>query len=76
MDEEVESVLLDIAVDDGPFIQEEYHRAKQSLTEGKASEEDGITAEALKRCNLDEIVLDFCNEAHMKHFKPGQWSIL
>ena len=75
-DKEVEAVLLDITIDDGPFTQEEYHRDKQSLTEGKASGEDGITAETLKRCNLDEIVLDFCKEAHMKHFKLDQWSIL
>ena len=47
------------------FTQEEYHRA---LTEGKASGEDDITIETLKQCNLDEIFLDFCNEAHMKHF--------
>ena len=65
-----------IELDNGSFTQDEYNRAKLSLTEGKASGEDGIIAEALKWCNPDEIVLDFCIEAHMKHFKPDQWSIL
>ena len=59
-----------------PFTQEEYHIAKQSLTQGKAIGEDDITAETLKRCNFDEIILDFCNEAHMKYFKPDQSSVL
>ena len=43
-DEEIEAVLLDIAIDDGPFTREEYHRA-----EGKDSGEDSSHAGALKK---------------------------
>ncbi len=41
----------------------EYVKAKKALTEGKASGEDGITPEILKRCNMDDIILECCNIA-------------
>ena len=64
---------LDINTD--PFTLEEYRMAKSSIKEGKACGDDQIPPEVLKRCDLDHIVLDFCNNALMKGEKPEQWSI-
>ena len=43
--------------------------------EGKASGEDSIPPEVLKRCDLNDIVLDFCNDALLEGKKPSQWSV-
>lgn len=51
-------------------------KVKDSLSEGKASGEDGIPPEVLKRCDLDDIVLDFCNMALVEEDTPRQWSVL
>ncbi len=51
-------------------------KAKKALTEGKACGEDSITPEILKRCNLDDIILEFCNIALSSGDEaPEQWSI-
>ena len=75
-DEEIAPILegLDIKVE--PFSQEEYEKAKKSLVEGKSCGEDNIPPEVLKRCNVKDIVLDFCNDTLLKGKKPSQWSIL
>ena len=45
--------------------------------EGKTSGEDNIPPEVLKRCDLDNIVMNFCNDALLEGKKPrSQWSIL
>ena len=61
---------------DGPFGEEEYLKAKKTLTEGIACGEDGITPEILKRCDLDSIVLEFCNIALSDDQAPDQLSII
>ena len=40
--------------------------------------DDGIPPEVvkIKRCNLDNIILDFCNSTLIDKRKPEQWSIL
>ena len=45
------------------------------LVEGKACGADGIPAEVIKRANIDEIVLSFCNEALSSNKIPDQWKI-
>ena len=74
-DKEIDPIndTLDISTD--PFTLEEYRTAKLSIKEGKACGDDKIAPEVLKRCDLDHIVLDFCNNALMKGEKPEQWSI-
>ena len=62
-DEEIAPILEGLNIKVGPFSVEEYEKAKKSLVEGKASGEDSIPPEVLKRCDLDDIVLDFCNDA-------------
>ena len=37
---------------------------------------DCIPPEVLKRCNLDDIILEFCNQTLLHGKKPEQWSIL
>ena len=44
--------------------------------EGKTSGEDNIPPEVLKRCDLDDIVLGFCNDALLEGKTPSQCSIL
>ncbi|KAI8519241.1 hypothetical protein Bbelb_024980 [Branchiostoma belcheri] len=69
--------LAELDIKDGPFEQGEYEKAKKSLVEGKASGEDGIPPEVLKRCGgLDRIILDFCNRVLTRGEKPEQWSLL
>ena len=53
---------------------DEYRKAKSSIKEGKAWGDDNIAPEVLKQCDLDQIVLDFCNNALLKGEKPDQWS--
>ena len=59
-----------------PFDQEEYDAAKKVITEGKSPGEDDIPPEVLKRCDLDEVILSFCNDALINGRKPDQWSLL
>ena len=75
-DEEIAPILEGLDIKVGPFSLEWYEKAKKSLVEGKSCGEDNIPPEVLKRCNLDDIVLDFCNGALLKGKKPSQWSIL
>ncbi|MEE8288342.1 MAG: reverse transcriptase domain-containing protein [Nitrosomonadaceae bacterium] len=74
--EEIETVLSDVDIKEGPFTKDEYNKVKESLTEGKACGEDGIPPEVLKRCDLDDIILDFCNKALIDEEIPRQWTIL
>ncbi|XP_072022739.1 uncharacterized protein [Amphiura filiformis] len=75
-EEEITPILDELDIKVGPFDKEEYEDAKASLVEGKSCGEDNIPPEVLKRCNLDDIVLGFCNDALIKGKKPDQWSIL
>ena len=45
------------------FNHEECEEATKSLAESKCSGEDNIPPEVFIRCDLDDIVLDICNEA-------------
>ena len=71
--DEVTQVLQGLSISDSPFTAEEYRKAKKSLVEGKASGPDGIPPEVLKRCDLDEIILQYANKL-LEGDKPDQWS--
>ena len=73
--EKVEAIIENLDIDDGDFEMEEYKKAKKKCKEGKKAGEDGIVAEILKRCDFDEIMLDFCNRCHRGEEKPELWSI-
>ena len=58
------------------FDEEEYESAKKVITEEKNPGEDGIPPEVLKRWQLDDIIIKFCNDALLPGRKPAQWSTL
>ncbi|MCP4493478.1 MAG: hypothetical protein GY820_40160, partial [Gammaproteobacteria bacterium] len=59
-----------------PFTKEELVEAKKKIKEGKAFGEDGIAPEVLKRVELDDIILEFCNNALSDGDIPEQWKHL
>ena len=56
--------------------QEEYEKAKKLLVEGKSCGRRWYTTWGLKRCDMDAIILSFCNNALVNGEKPSQWSVL
>ena len=75
IDEEIEPIFHNLDINSEPFTLAEYKTAKAVIKEAKACGDDGIAPEVLKRCDLDEIILDFCNNALLHGKKPDQWSI-
>ena len=59
----------------GPFTMEELSDAKKQLVEGKACGEDGITAEILKRVDVDRIILSFFSTACRRRRQKDQLRI-
>ncbi|KAL5271007.1 hypothetical protein ACHWQZ_G001606 [Mnemiopsis leidyi] len=62
-------------IDINPFTPEELAQAKTQIVEGKAFGDDGISPEVMKRVDLDEIILKFCNDALTKGEIPDQWKL-
>ena len=69
-------VFEELPIRTDAFDDEEYMKAKKSIKEGRSYGEDGIPPEVIKRCNIDEVILHFCNQALLNRQKPNQWSIL
>ena len=74
-DEEIPTILHNLGIKEGAFTQEEYQRAKKAIVEAKACGEDGVSPEVLKRCQVNDIILEFYNTALLHHKKPSQWSL-
>ena len=66
-------VLHNLHISEDPFTIEEYRKVKILLIEGKASGPDGIPPEVFKRCDIDEIILNYSNKS-LDGDKPDQWS--
>ena len=62
-------------IDTNPFTLEELRLAKKQIVEGKAYGDDCISPEVLKRVDIDDIVLKFCNDALSEGKIPEQWKI-
>ena len=74
--EEIDPVLKDLDICDGPFTMQEFKKAKQQLQLGKSAGPDQIPPEVLKLCNLDNILLDMCNSSLMDRDMADQWSLM
>lgn len=59
-------------MDDGSFILRELPRAKTTVGVGKRAGPDGIPPEAPRNCDLDDIILGFCNLALMQNRQPDK----
>ena len=55
------------------FDKDELLKAKKQIVEGKAFGDDGIPPEVMKRIDLDDIILDFCNTALCDGDIPEHW---
>ncbi|KAJ4947922.1 hypothetical protein JOQ06_009951, partial [Pogonophryne albipinna] len=64
-----------LPIDDGPFTASELARAKSTVREGKSAGPDGIPPEVFKYCDLDDLILDFCNLALLHNMQPDIWSL-
>ena len=68
-------MFKELEISTEPFTPKELQLAKERITEGKAYGEDGISPEVMKRCDFDEIILGFCNQALNDGVAPEQWRI-
>ena len=59
--------------DTGPFTKFGLVTARRQIKEGKASGEDGISPEVMKRVDLDDITLKFYNDPLCGGDLPDQW---
>ena len=75
-DEPITQVLPQLEIKRRPFDINEYKRTKDTIKEGKSCVMDEIRPEVLKRCDLEAIVLQFCNRELIYKAKPRQWSLL
>ncbi len=48
-------------IETGDFTVAELEEARSKISEGKAGGDDGIMPEVLKRVDMNEIILKFCN---------------
>ena len=73
-EEDLAKVLNDIHINDDDFTLDELKVAKYNLREGNTSGPDNIRPEVLKRCDLDDILLEFANKLLNDNINPDQWS--
>ena len=60
-------------IEDGPFTIDEL--AKKQIVEGKAYGDDSISPEVMKRVDIDDVILKFCNDALCDGLIPDQWKL-
>ena len=73
--ENIPLVLENLEINDGPFTNNELQAAKKKLKNRKSPGPDGIPPEVIKCCNLDDVILYFCNKALIDGLRPSQWSL-
>ena len=74
-EENIQVFLKHLNINDGPFTASELARAKSTVREGKSAGPDGIPPEVLKNCDLDDLILEFCNLALLHNKQPETWSL-
>ena len=73
-EEEITTVLHQLNIKTGPFTVKEYQAVKRKLKEDKTLGSDGISTEALKSCDFDDIVVKYAIKLLIDQEKPDQWS--
>ena len=73
-EEEITTVLHQLNINTGPFTVKEYQAVKRKLKEDKTLGSDGISTEALKHCDFDDIIVKYANKLLIDQEKPDQWS--
>ena len=73
-DSDLDKVLYELQIEDGDFTKLELKAAIKRLRDGKQSGPDNIPPEVLKRCELENIILEFANRLLNEEVKPKQWS--
>ena len=68
---EITNVVDNLHYKTGPFDIDELKTAKCRIAEGKAAGPDEIPPEVYKRCDLDNIILDYANNLVMNNHKPN-----
>ena len=64
-----------LKIDTGPFSFEELQLSKKQIVEGKAHSDDSISPEVMKRTDIDDIIVKFCNDASCDGQIPDQWKL-
>ena len=62
-------------IKDGPFTIKEISLARKQIVEGKAYGDDSISPEVMKRVDIDDVILKFCNDALCDGLIPDQWKL-
>ena len=65
----------ELDIETGPFTHEKLQNAKKKIKESKVHGEHGVAPGVLMRCDFDEIILGFCNQALEDGLAPDQWRI-
>lgn len=74
-DEDIQQlVYAELPIRTDPFVVYELLVAINQLKNGKACGEDGIPAEVIKYCNIQDIILHFCNESFSRNCRLEQWN--
>ena len=71
----IKTILPNLNICDEELALDEVIKAKKQAREGKATGEDGIMPEVIKRININDI-LQFSNKLLMEGQKPDQFSVL
>jgi hypothetical protein len=74
-DEEIESVFQELPIRTDSFDEEELKVAIDQLKNGKSCGADEIPGEVIKYCNINDIILHFCNTALHTGQRPELWNI-
>ena len=60
--EVIQTIFQDLEFKTGEFSMHEYKKAKDRISLNKASGSDNIPPEVIKKCDLDQIILNFANK--------------
>ena len=67
--DEIPTIYEEINIKEGAFTMDEFIKVKFKITENKAAGPDRIAPEVLKRCDIDNILLEFLVTMPVKTFK-------